>query len=188
LRRLGEPVPEAGELERFIGPPLRDGFSELLGPCSDERIDAAIRSYRERFACVGLYENRLYGGIRRCLTELCRAGRVLYVATSKPTELATRILDHFSLSAHFRAVYGSELDGRRSAKGEVVAHLLERESVPAADAVMVGDRRHDVQGARENGLDVVAVTWGFGSRSELAAARPDAVAETPAGLAELLLT
>lgn len=187
LRRLGEPLPEADGLERFIGPPLRDGFRELLGSSSRERLDTAVRFYRERFTAVGLFENRLYGGIRKCLGELLGAGRALYVATSKPTGLAVRILEHFSLLEYFRAVYGAELDGSISAKGEVIHHLVSSEAVPPADAVMVGDRRHDIDGARQNGMAAVAVAWGYGSQEELAAARPEAIVKTPAALVEHLL-
>lgn len=186
LRQLGEQVPEASALERFIGPPLRDGFAELLREPTPHRVTTAIHLYRERFVAAGMYENRVYDGIPECLEALRRAGLRLYVATSKPTVFAQRILQHFALRRHFEAVYGSELDGSRSGKAEILAYLLGREALAQNQTVMVGDRRHDVEGARVNGVACVAVAWGFASREELVAAAPDAIVKTPAELTTCL--
>jgi len=184
---MGQAPPPPAELERFIGPPLRDGFRELLGEPTQARVARAVELYRQRFATVGMFENRVYDGIPECLESLARTGRRLYVATSKPTVFAARILEHFGLARYFHGVLGCELDGRRSAKREVIADLLAGERIPVSAAVMVGDRRHDIEGARANLLVAVGVSWGFGGRGELETAAADAVVDTPGELAARLL-
>lgn len=190
LECLGEAPPPDGALERFIGPPLAASFTELLGTSpGDERIDLAISRYRERFAARGWRENRVYPGIPELLDALRGRGWRCVVATSKPGLFAERIALHFDLRRRLDGVYGSELDGRRGEKPELLAHVLETEAVSARRAIMLGDRRHDVLGARANGMRSIGAAWGYGSRSELEAAGADRVcaspAEVPDALAEL---
>jgi phosphoglycolate phosphatase len=167
LQRLEQPLPLAGTLERYIGPPLRDAFAELLQTDDYERIERAVALYRERFAGEGLYENTLYPGIGAVLNELQAHGATLFVATSKPVVYAEKIIDHFNLSGFFRRIYGSELDGTRSAKSELIEYILAEESLTPAAALMIGDRKHDVIGAAKNAVPAIGVLWGFGSREEL---------------------
>jgi phosphoglycolate phosphatase len=183
LASLGEPSPSDMELERYIGPPLHETFTKLLR--GDGRVDAAVKAYRERFSAVGMFENVVYPGIPEVLESLGARGAELYVATSKPQVFAERILDHYGLSRHFKAVFGSELNGARSNKGELIGHLLMVAGLSAADTVMVGDREHDVHGARRNGVSAVGVLWGYGSREELAAAGAEQIFEQPSDLSGL---
>lgn len=170
-------IPDARvDLTEFIGPPLQDSFRHLLKTESAEVVDEAIRHYRDRFADVGLFENEVYDGIPEALEELASAGFELRVATSKPHVFAERILEHFDLGGFFPAVYGSELSGVRSDKAELIAYLLDQESLAADYACMVGDRSHDVRGALRNGVCAVGVLWGFGSRKELTEAGANSVA------------
>jgi phosphoglycolate phosphatase len=178
LHELGETVPEPADFERFIGPPLVESFAVLLAAPDDERIARAIALYRERYVRTGLYENRVFPGIPGLLHELSERGLTLFVATSKPSVYATRIAEHFGLDRFFHGIYGPECDGTRNDKAELLAHLLEVEGLVAADTVMIGDRKHDVIGARANGLAAIGVTWGYGSRAELAAAGADAIVDT----------
>ena len=136
---------------------LHEGFAELLGTDDDARIQSAIAHYRERFGTVGLYENGVYEGIVPALEILRELGATLYLATSKPLVYAERIVEHFGLARFFKTLYGSELDGTRTNKVELIAHLLEREGFAPSDAYMVGDRKHDVIGARANGVNPIAV-------------------------------
>jgi phosphoglycolate phosphatase len=187
LERLGHSAPPLQELERFIGPPTRDVASELLGTSEPEALERAIAIYRERFSSVGLYENLAYPGIGAVLASLYQQGYALWVCTSKPHVYARRILEHFSLLSHFRAVYGPELDGTRADKVELLAYLLPRESIDPARALMIGDRMHDIRAARACGVRSLGVSYGFGSVEELSAAGADAicasVAELPGAIA-----
>lgn len=184
LVTLGAPVPEDPSLDRFLGPPLWDTFRELLPEGSGEvRVDAAVAAYRERFTRVGMFENRVYDHIPDVLASLAAGGARLFVATSKPRVFAERILAHFGLADRFDRIYGSELDGRLTDKGELIAHVLSTSSLDAAETAMVGDRRHDIAGALENRVTAIGALWGYGSRDELAAAGAHRLMERPDELA-----
>lgn len=155
------------DIASHIGPPLEQTLELLLGGTQD--VDKAVRFYRERYSSIGIYENRMYPGVPEALQRLSQSCP-LYLATSKPRVFAIRILEHFGLSRFFESVHGSELDGRRSDKGELIAHLLAEERIDPRSAVMVGDRSHDVRGAAKNGVVAVGVLWGYGSRQELESA------------------
>ncbi|MES1149858.1 MAG: HAD family hydrolase [Bradyrhizobium guangdongense] len=165
LKKLDQPVPTEDELTWCIGPPLRASFVRLLG--GDHSADHAVSFYRERFSDVGLYENGVYDGIGDVLTKLCTSGHRLFVATSKPHVFAERIIDHFGLRRYFVRVFGSELDGTRVDKGDLLAYALDEEKVDPRSAVMIGDRSHDVVGARKNGMTAIGVLYGYGSEVEL---------------------
>lgn len=145
----------------------------------------ALERYRDRFGDVGWRENRLYPGIVPVLQQLVASGRPLYVATSKPSVYAVRIVKHFELDGYFRAVFGAELDGTRSRKAELLRFALD-EVGARGDSVMVGDREHDVCGAKANGMRSIGVTYGYGSRRELADAGADLIVDTPASLLSAL--
>ncbi len=177
-RALGHASITDADVRRFIGPPLREAFQEILATHDAARIEEAVAIYRERFAAVGLFENSVYPGVPSALAQLREAGYQLCVVTSKPAPYANRIIDHFALRELLPRVYGAELSGERSTKAELVAHALEVERLAPADACMIGDREHDVLGARANGTYAIGVTWGYGSRVELEAAGADRVVDT----------
>lgn len=185
LSCLGRNPDDYPNLERFIGPPLLQSFAELLGNDSDAAL--ALRYYRERFADVGLYENQVYPGIETLLGALANAGHRMLLATAKPQVFASRIIDHFALRGYFSAVYGSELDGTRTDKSDLIAFILAAEAITASDAIMIGDRSFDIVGARNNGVRAIGVSWGYGSAEELAEAAPEALCDSPAALQALLL-
>ena len=171
-------------LEGMIGPPLRESFTALLGINDQEQIDRAIALYRERFSVKGLYENALYPGISEALAQLGKMKCSLFVATSKPRVFAQRIIEHFELGVLFRAVHGSELDGSNTDKAKLIARVLSSESLMPSETIMIGDRAHDVVGAKVNGVVSVGVLWGYGSRQELAVAGADVLCEEPKMLVE----
>ena len=173
---VAPPAPEA--LRRFIGPPLRDALAELLRTSDAALIEEAVRLYRERFSSVGLFENEPYPGIHAALRELEGDGFGLSVVTSKPEVYARRILQHFELARFFEGVYGAELSGERSTKAELVAHALGREALTAERVCMIGDRKHDIEGARACGVGALGVAWGHGSLDELRAAGAEGVIAT----------
>lgn len=167
VSELGGIAPNADELHWCIGPPLRGAFAKLLATSDDALLDRALALYRERFSSTGLYENALYPTIPSALVELRGAGYRTFVATSKPQVFATRIIEHFSLTDMFEKLYGSELDGKRADKGELIAHLLTSEKLEPSATVMVGDREHDVLGAMKCGVQCIGVTYGYGTEAEL---------------------
>lgn len=171
LGKHGINVSDLSELECFIGPPLQASFIEKYH-FSETKAWEAVLSYREYYKDTGLYENEVYGGIRELLDLLLSQGRRLYVATSKPTDFAETVLEHFQLSAYFSMVCGSELDGTRSAKTEIIQHVLDTCRIQTPGAVMIGDRKHDLIGARNCGIHSIAAGYGYGSEEELAACQP----------------
>ena len=183
LRSLGRPVPPAAELTWCVGPPLQVSFGELLGNSAPHLMHEAIALYREHFVEVGMFENAVYPGVREGLERLSEAGHQLCIATSKPHVYARQILEYFEVLRLFAAVYGSELSGERGDKASLIRHLLEKEGRDG-DPCMVGDRRHDVEGAHANGLDAVGVLWGYGGRAELDEAGADVLVESMPQLVE----
>jgi phosphoglycolate phosphatase len=168
LRSMGLAIPEADWLERFIGPPLREAFHELLpAEASADSVETAVAFYRERFSTVGLFENSVYPGISDSLEAARTQGNRLFLATSKPRVYAIEILGHFGLLDFFEGVYGSELDGRNSDKSSLIRFVLSDAHLSANDTVMIGDRHHDMTGADANSVFPVGVLWGFGSEPEL---------------------
>jgi len=186
LLKLDHPVPPDAEIQGYIGPPLEATLASLLGSDSAEHLAAGIAHYRERYGRQGLFENSVYPGIPEALALLRDAGATLFVATSKPHVFACRILEHFGLQPYFKAIYGSELDGRLSNKAELIAHLLAAESLAPAVTFMVGDRLHDVRGALANGVTPIGILWGFGSQAELVEAGAQLFCHHPSQLQAML--
>jgi phosphoglycolate phosphatase len=183
LERMGKVAPPADELLWFIGPPLIHSFRALVGEGEAERAQAL---YRERFATLGMFENELYPGIVESVAAEAARGRRIYLATSKAHVYAKPILEHFGLTRYFTAIYGSELDGTRIDKPDLLAYIAAREGIVRGDAVMVGDRRFDVEGARAIGALSVWADWGYGEADERDAAGADAICAAPGDLASVL--
>jgi phosphoglycolate phosphatase len=180
LTRLDRAAPTEDELTWCIGPPLRASLKKLLG--SDDLADRALLLYRERFAEIGIFENEIYPGIEDTLSAFAGSGRRLFVATSKPGVYAERIIDHFKLRVYFERVFGSELDGTRADKTDLLGHALRSAGVNPATATMIGDRSHDMVGARNNGMTALGVLYGYGSEAELLGAGAHHVCATPQAL------
>lgn len=182
LDMLGRQSPPRESLRWCIGPPLKDSFVKLLASDDDALSEKALAFYRERFGSVGLFENKVYVGIPEVLEKLQQGGHTLYVATSKPRVYAERIVDYFGLYRYFKRVYGSELDGTRSDKTGLISHILQKESIATSEASMIGDREHDIIGAKENGLYGYGVLWGYGTKDELETSGAHAFIKTPRDL------
>lgn len=187
LSELGYPSPNTSELLWFIGPPIQESFSQLLNTTDLRVIQEAIALYRQRFSTIGLLENNLYPRIVEILAAIRFAGYQTFVATSKPLIYASRIIEHFGLSSLFDGVYGSELDGTRSVKSDLINHILFTENLNPNYVVMVGDRKHDMIGAKNNGLTAIGVTYGYGTEAELIAHGADLIAHTPDDISRLIV-
>ena len=185
LEKLGTEPPAREALRRFIGPPLLQSFARFCG-FDEAKCREAVRLYREYFTAGGMFENSVYPGIPEALAELRAAGFRLAVATSKPELFSREIVAHFGLAGCFEAVCGAAMDETRTEKADVLRYALDTLGVKAEESLMVGDRAHDVLGAKALGVPCVGVLWGYGSREELTAADAAALAETPAELAALL--
>ena len=187
LAKYGLRMDEA-ELNRFIGPPLAEGFREFCGFSAAEAAEA-VEFYREYYREKGMLENRVYEGIPELLTHLQERGKILAVATSKPEIFARQILHHYELDRFFAVIAGSNLDGSQSKKSEVtVSALAQCPAAPDGAAVLVGDRKHDIEGASLAGIDAIGVTFGYGSKEELLAAGAPAIVHSVAELEDLLLS
>lgn len=185
LNKFGIQVDNLDALNPFIGPPLAGSFKEFYG-FTDEMCTEAIKYYREYFAERGMYENERYEGIKEVLAALKEKGAALYVATSKPTFFAEKIIAYFELDEYFEFIGGSNLDNTRVDKGEVIEHVLQTCNLSAEDAIMIGDRKHDIIGAKRHGMDSVGVGYGYGSEEELKLAEPTYLVGTVEDLGQLL--
>ena len=168
LEQMDMPVPGDVALQRWIGPPLKASFAHYFGELGVERdANLALQFYRERFGHTGLFENALYPGIPEMLSILVDHGHSLYLATAKPAVYAQQIVEHFSLCRWLSGVHGSELDGTRTDKVDLLQHIIEQERLDANLCMMIGDREHDMLAARYHGMVAVGVLWGYGTESEL---------------------
>ena len=186
LRHFGIEETDREKLFSFIGPPLVDSFMEKYG-FSEEDAREATREFRVYFRERGIFENVPYEGMKECLDELKERGHILAVATSNPEVFARRILERFGFLPCFDYVFGASMDETRTRKDEVIAYALEEMGVTDRSAcVMVGDRSHDILGARKNGLDAIGVLFGYGSREELEEAGARYIAETVEDIPRIL--
>lgn len=190
LRSFGIEEPELDRLEPFIGPPLAESFMKYYN-FTAEQAQEAVEKYRERFSVTGKYENVLYPGMGALLHDLKASGATLAIASSKPTVYVEDILVHFGIREYFDIVVGSELDGRRVHKEEVVAEVLSQlasrgESDPDK-MVMIGDRSFDVEGAKAIGAHCIAVSYGYAQPGELENAGAEIIVRDVEGLRSVLL-
>ena len=185
LEHFGLSVPTREEMRVFVGPPLDKMFIQHGVPA--DRVEEAIRVFRSRYVPIGILENYPYPGIRELLEQLKAAGHRLFVATSKPEEMALRVLDRFELTAFFEKICGATLDGSRIEKADVISYLLTQvDSVE--NTVMVGDTKFDVLGAAEHRIPTIGITWGYGEERDMVDAGAIAIAHTPEDLFTLLNT
>ena len=185
MRKFGVEETDREKLRTFIGPPLYASFMREYG-LDLEQAMLAVEYYREYFAPKGIYENRPYDGIVELLKELKKDGRRLYLATSKPEPYALEIVKHFGIYEYLDGLYGSTMSEERTKKEEVIAYALGQTGIKASDVVMIGDRAHDIIGAKANNVASIGVLFGYGSREELADAGADMIAESVEDLKRIL--
>ena len=190
LASFGIGEPDIDKLTPFIGPPLKDSFMEFYD-MDEQQAEQAVVKYRERFQNQGIFENRLYEGIPKMLETLNSKGMFLAVASSKPTVFVERILEHFQIRKYFKVIVGSELDGTRVNKDEVVEEALRQlfgdKPIEKEKVYMIGDRRFDMEGARAIGVEGVGVTYGYGDMEELREAKADYIVRSVEELQRFLL-
>lgn len=177
LNKMGIKGTDTDKLKKFLGPPLVDSFMDYCG-FSREKAETAVEYYREYFSTKGLLENTVYNGIPELLSSLKKLGKTLIVATSKPEPFTNRILEHFDLTKYFDFIAGSNMDNTRCKKAEVISYALNSCHITdLSDTVMIGDREHDIIGAKTVGISSIGVLYGYGSYEELYAAGADYIAE-----------
>ncbi|MGG3674994.1 phosphoglycolate phosphatase [Bacillus cereus] len=167
LEKIGIEEVNISELDSFIGPPIQQSFVNRYN-MNEIEVERAVFYFREYLKQSGLLENKVYDGITTLLQELKDAGNRLFVATSKPTVFAKQVIEHFQLTTFFEEIVGSNLNGTRIKKEEIIAHILQtNEELKKEEMVMIGDRKHDVIGANRNGIASIGVLYGYGSEIEL---------------------
>lgn len=188
LKAYGIDEPDLDKLCPFIGPPLSDSFREYYG-FGEAQAHEAIDHFHEYFTRQGMFENKVYPGIREMLNSLKNAGITLAVATSKPELFAIQILEHFDLISYFTLVGGADMEEIRVRKGDVIAYTLDRlnTSPDKSNIIMVGDRKHDIIGAHENHIKCASVLYGYGSREEFTENGADYQIETVKELGDFLV-
>ncbi len=186
LEKFGINVSNRTELYKFIGPPLWDSFQNYYG-FSKEEAQKAVEYYREYYRDKGIFENLVYDGMDELLKTLKGKGLILIVATSKPEVFARQILEHFKIEKYFSFICGSNLDGSRVRKTDVIRYAIESADITdLSKAIMIGDREYDIVGAEESGIDSIGVLFGYGDRIELENAGADFIAETVEDIKEIL--
>ena len=187
LRHFGIEVADPDTLTPYIGPPLIPSFMEFHGLTQEQALEA-LQIYRKRFESVGLFENEVLDGVPEMLCSLKQKGRYVAVASSKPEAYVRRILEHFDLLQFFDEVVGASMDEKLSAKKDIIGEALRRmgKSPGDRDVLMVGDRMHDVEGAKLCGLDSLGVYTGFAPEGELEEAGATYVFHTIKEMADFL--
>ena len=189
IDEAGLPMPDDATLQTFLGPPLYVSFQRTFGVDEPTALELIAR-YRSYYHGDGERLSTIFAGIPEALSRLATTGHRLAVATSKPTESATRILEHHDLATRFAFIAGAELTGPRQHKADVIAHALDELAIPQGSTddtlIMVGDREHDVHGAARFGIPTIGVLWGYGDADELTAAGARALASAPEEIADLV--
>ena len=185
LTELGQPMPPNDDLLWFIGPPLRVSFEQILEGAGED-AEEAVTLYRERFGTVGLLENNIYDGVTELLAAQAAAGKRQFIASTKPHVYIQPILEHFELGHWFERVYGSELDGTRAVKTDLLHHIFAELDLIPAETVMIGDRMHDIDAAKAVGATSIWVDYGYGSAKERDRAEPDYICASIEELGVLL--
>lgn len=189
LKKFGITAPDKPLLKKFIGPPLTESFSEYCGLNHSDALHA-VDYYREYFSVAGIFENKPYEGVCELLSGLKERGYTAIVATSKPEQFAKAIVQHFGLEQYFKEICGATMDQSRTQKADVIAYALKKCEIKEKDkkrAVMVGDRKHDIIGAKTNGLSSIGVLYGYGSKEELLEAGANYIANSPVDILHYIL-
>ncbi|CYW18489.1 HAD family hydrolase [Streptococcus suis] len=187
LEKMGIEEPDAANLNQFIGPPLYESFSRFY-QLNPEDTQSAVDAFRVYFKEKGMFENQLYPGIIPLLEELRTAGKTLVIATSKPEIFAKQILEHFGIAHYFDVIAGASLDSSRISKADVIGYAINQLEAFPKHAVMIGDREHDIEGARMHQLPAIGVLYGYGSKQEFEKAGATMIVETVQDLKRVLLT
>ena len=187
LNYFGIKVEDRKYLEKFIGPSLANSFKKEYG-FNEEQVAVAIAKYREYYSVIGLKESSLYNGIKELIIELANNGKNVILATAKPETYSTKILENYNIKQYFKFISGATLDGSRGEKGDIIKYALDNlKPINLDECIMIGDRHHDIEGAKENNMKSIGVTYGFGSEEELKTAGANYIAHNAEELKNIIL-
>jgi len=187
LEKMGKEIPSFNILKKFIGPPLVDSFMEYIGMSREEAL-MAVENYRERYRDIGIFENDVYEGVEDLLGTLKSKGKTIILATCKPKVFADRILKHFGLLKYFDFTVGAYLDGRLGYKEEVIEEIIKIGKIKdKSKMVMIGDRHHDIEGAKAHGIHSIGVSYGFAEDGELQKAGADFIVNSTYEILNILI-
>lgn len=188
LKKFDILIEDLDLLEKFIGPPLKDAFIEYYDFSEGQSLQA-IEYFRKYFKKEGMFQNKVYEHMEHLLIKLKELGLILIVATSKPTVFAKQILSHFKIDMYFDFIIGSNLDGTRSKKGQIISYIIDNCNITnVKEVVMVGDRKHDIIGAKENNVDSIGAIYGYGSKEELINANATYIVENVMDIFDKIVT
>ena len=165
LDKVGVELPES-EVRKFIGPSLFDSFTNTAH-MPEELAEKAIEYYRELYESKGIFDAQVYEGIPETLDALKKAGYRQFVVTSKPQHMAQRVLDHFEIMPYMDGLVGPTEDDHSSDKAKLIRSAMESNGIEKSEAVMIGDRCFDINGANDVGIHSIGVLYGYGSKEEL---------------------
>ncbi|WP_294155181.1 HAD family hydrolase [uncultured Clostridium sp.] len=187
LNYFGIDVKDLNELRRFVGPPLRDSYKNFYD-FDDEKAELGITKFREYYTDKGIYENKVYDGIEETLKVLKDNGKKLIIATSKPEVHAKTVLDYFDLAKYFDFIGGADLEETRVKKSDVIKYSMDNAGIEdISKVIMVGDREHDIIGAKANNIKSIGVLYGYGDVVELTQARAEYVVEKPQDIIDIVI-
>jgi len=187
LEKIGLAEEDIDKLRSYIGSPLRAYYTERHN-LSNAESDIAVKHFREHYAETGIFENTVYPNMDELIDELSEAGLQLYIATSKPLVFAVTVLNHFDLKDYFNSIHGSDMSADNKPKDKLITDAILMNGLNKNECVMIGDRYHDIRGAKTNGIDSIAVTYGYGSMAELEKEEPTHFAADSGDLKKILLT
>ena len=185
MAEMQRPLAPETNLDWCIGPPLKQNFATLLNTSDPDEINTAVAHYRRRYSSSGLFEATVYDVVPAMLAHLIKTGFSLFVATTKPHIYARQIVNHFQLDIYFKEIFGSELDGRLAPKTDLIHYILRQKALDPQKTLMIGDREHDIIGARANNVWSAGVTYGYGHTSALIEAGADKLFHSPAAVQNL---
>ncbi len=187
LKSYGIEVEDKNELCKFIGPPLYASYMKYYG-FSEEKAIEAVDRYREYYSVKGIFECFLYPFMETLLKNLNKAGKTVVIATSKPEYFARQVLEHFGVDKYFYHIAGATMDGHRIEKADIIKYAFNNMGITdMSKAVMIGDRKFDILGAKVLGMDSIGVTYGYGSREELTKAGATYICEGVEDIEKILL-
>jgi len=188
LNYFGIKLEDRKYAEKFIGPSLAESFTKEY-KFDEEKTTLAVAKYREYYSTRGLKENKLYEGLKELIIDLANNNINVILATAKPQVFSEQILENFGMKQYFRFISGATLDSSRNKKGDIIKYAIQNlEPINLEECIMVGDRKHDITGAKENNMKSIGVTYGFGSEEELKEAGANYIAHNAEELKNIILS
>ena len=184
---MGDPEPDLSDLKKFIGPPVFYSYTHFYG-ISEDRVDLYVKKYRERYREKGIYESKVYDGLKELIVSLKEKNIKVGIASSKPENLIYSVADYLGITDMFDAIVGVKSDNsKHSTKAGLIAQVMDDLGANDKNRVlMVGDRLYDIDGAHEAGVKCCGALWGYGNEEEFTAHNADFMAKSPEDILDII--